>query len=319
MTIHQPTPTLLHPRDNDNGNDNVSADLPTLSTTSVPSLSITHIPTQNNPYVNVSSLPTNLVFIIVGAILGAIFVLIVTYRIVTHVRSGRQAHREKETYYSNLDDVLNAQGLVYGYAYSRTSSALDLNSVSGGSPTSSSSNQGRSYRITSMFISPTMDLKNFDLPLYRKQHSSSLASLLMKYHDNGSSTFFDEKSRTIFDVNDSLVNSAVSTVNGVGSGSTVNGSTVNGSTVNGSSIVDTKYSMPQKSPLRAPSLVLDDLLNEEMKRSLSEKTYRRRRKREVTMKRNSSFIDVYTYNRSRFLRFWSQSGPNSRPQKLVRN
>ena len=254
----QSTPTLVRRADSD------STGLPTLSTTVATTTSITHIPQLNNPYVNVPNLPTNLVFIIVGVILGAIFLLIITYRLVSYIKSGRRAHREKETYYSNLDEVLNTP-----YSYSRNSSALDLNS------SSSSSNQGRSYRDNvlgnkatttsnnmknnnvrrSMFISPTMDLKNFDLPLYRNQHNGSLASLLLKIHNgDNSSTFFNEKSPTLFDVNTTSA-----------AGSTINDSSINGS------IMDSKYSVPPKSPLRAPSMVLEDLLNEEMKRSLSEK------------------------------------------------
>lgn len=257
--------------------------LPTLSTTSTTSsystTIITNIPQLNNPYINVSNLPTNLIFIVVGIILGSMFILMTLYRIITYIKYSRQAHREKETYYSNLDEIINNP---YS-SYSRNSSLLDLKLTNSSPPTSSSSTQGRSYRDNilgntnntgniknnngnrgSMFISPTMDLKSFDLPLYQTQHNTSLASLLMKCinnNNNDNSIIFDEKNGRIinFERNDS---------------------SITGSTLN-SSILDTKYSsLPQKNPIRAPSMVLEDILNEEIKRSLSEKDISKQKEEE---------------------------------------
>ena len=93
--------------------------MPTLST-GEPTLSITHIPVLKNPYIYSSNLPSNLVFIVIGAILGAILLLIILYRITAHFKYNRKAMNEKETYYTNLTEILNQKGAPY----SRNSSIL---------------------------------------------------------------------------------------------------------------------------------------------------------------------------------------------------
>ena len=255
------TPTLV-------ARDATEDAMPTLST-GEPTLSITHIPVLKNPYIYSSNLPSNLVFIVIGAILGAILLLIILYRITAHFKYNRQAMNEKETYYTNLTEILNQKGAPY----SRNSSILDLsnsnNNTTDLSSSSTSSNQGRSYRDSvlgnnkpmmtnkpsrnSMFISPTMDLKTFELPLYQKQHSTSLASLILRYNNDSStivSTAFDEKSR---------ITTTSTTVDG-------NESSINGSTINGSYLENGKLAPPPpKRVVRAPSLYLEDLLNDKSK------------------------------------------------------
>ena len=106
----------------------------------------------------------------------------------------------------NLLYQLNRNIESKGAPYSRNSSILDLsnsnNNTTDLSSSSTSSNQGRSYRDSvlgnnkpmmtnkpsrnSMFISPTMDLKTFELPLYQKQHSTSLTSLILRYNNDSS-------------------------------------------------------------------------------------------------------------------------------------
>ncbi|CAX41040.1 unnamed protein product [Candida dubliniensis CD36] len=263
------TPTLV-------ARDATEDSMPTLST-GEPTLSITHIPVSNNPYVYVSNLPSNLVFIVIGAIFGAILLSIILYRITTHFKYNRQAMNEKETYYTNLNEILN-----YKSPYSRNSSILDLNNNTDLSTSSTSSNQGRSYRDSilgnnkpimkktpstsrnSMFISPTMDFKTFELPLYQKQHNASSASLILRYNNNNNnnnnntdsstivSTAFDEKSRI------------TTTTVADGNESSINGSTINGSFLDGGKLA------PPKRVVRAPSLYLEDLLNDKSKEDKEE-------------------------------------------------
>ncbi|EMG45752.1 putative membrane protein [Candida maltosa Xu316] len=247
---HAPTPTItIFAR------DDTATEMPTLSTSEEPTATITHIPQSHNPFINVPTLPTNLIFIIVAAILGALLLVIMVVRTVNYFKYSKKAHNEKETYYANLTDVLNHPH----HAQSRNSSVLDLSSSS-----TTSSGHGRSYRNTvlgnntntnnnkdnqkrtSMFISPTMDLKGFSLPLYSTQHNSSSASLLLRYANQNSdsstmaSTAYDDKSKFTLD------------------GSSINGSTISGSTTN-----DGKY-VPSKAPMRPPSVFLEALLNEDL-------------------------------------------------------
>lgn len=150
----------------------------------------------SNPYILHSSLPNNLVFIIVGAVIGAILAGFVCYRVVAYFMSRQLAKSDKEVYFSRPSSVYQ-----FGLDSSSSSSFFEKQSVSTASinqlskhglmvwlayrdldSSSDSSTPGRLYRqaVTgkdlaprrnSMFVSPVLELMNkrdsqWELPLY---------------------------------------------------------------------------------------------------------------------------------------------------------
>ncbi|OBA19668.1 hypothetical protein METBIDRAFT_45706 [Metschnikowia bicuspidata var. bicuspidata NRRL YB-4993] len=176
---------------------NSTTAMPTVSTTSssssTTSTSYTYqatVPTDNaeNPYISRESLPVNSVFIIVGALLGALALGIVLSWLVVWWKSRKRAKREKEVQYYNpfhYDNSSNSSA-THLLAGSLGSSFLEKSTASVNTmfsdPTSlgmGTSTPGRSYREMlnsmgrrgSMTISPVLEMmrssaSNLDLPLF---------------------------------------------------------------------------------------------------------------------------------------------------------
>lgn len=150
-----------------------------------------------NPYVLIESLPEDLVFIVVGAIIGLLILSFFTYRVISYLLSNKTAKSDRELYFHNFflgsdssnTSFLNgsSNGMTSSdssmweknsshftsnsslYLLNRQSSLLNLNSPNTGPNTAQ---QGRSYRGAinnqnanstpgnrgSMFISPILDI-----------------------------------------------------------------------------------------------------------------------------------------------------------------
>ncbi|CAK9686811.1 hypothetical protein K4G60_g672 [Candida parapsilosis] len=182
--------------DSGGGETDSGASMPTLVDTSSSSSSsisttITAIPSPNNPYIHVPTLPTSLVFIIVGSILGALLLALTLYRIISHYIYSSKAQLEKEIYYSGPN--LSEMSQHYSFPHKRmasSSSFLDLSS------NSSTLSQGKSLQNhihsdkqqfrKSMFNNPSLEYDSLSVPLYQDKRNSSSALYLQKY--NNSST-----------------------------------------------------------------------------------------------------------------------------------
>lgn len=184
--------------------------MPTLAQTPEPSAIALAIPNSGdalkNPLIHNSSLPTDLVFIVFGAVLGLIFVGFVGYRTVMAIISNVRAKRDREVYLSTPGLALFGTG-TYTSPSSSNSSFWEKNSGStassnslyplsqsakDGSITGDSSAPGRAYRNAhqgdsgrrnSMFVSPVLDImnnrksqSNLELPLFHRNDAASLYS-----------------------------------------------------------------------------------------------------------------------------------------------
>lgn len=96
-----PTVTLV-------GRDDATSAMPTLSATSY--TYAIEVPTAekskdygSNPYIFKPNMPQNLVFIIMGGIIGLLLICFVVYHIVSYLISNRKAKNEKEVYYNFSD------------------------------------------------------------------------------------------------------------------------------------------------------------------------------------------------------------------------
>lgn len=201
-------------------------DLPTLtfktSLTSSPAPTSTQeitVPIKN-PNIYTTNMPTNFVFIVVGAIIAFVFVSFLMYRIVASVIFNRKAKSEKEVYYSNQfmfsDSASSNFGTNLNTSYNGTSSNSSFFEKSTLSETSdfSSSTPGHSYRETaqpnrgSMYISPVLEVMNrksvsqLELPLYHHGMGSTVSLL-----ERGSSVSLLEKSSPLTANNDMLLDS----------------------------------------------------------------------------------------------------------------
>lgn len=148
-----------------------------------------------NPFIHTSALPTDLVFIVLGAVLAVIFACFVGYRSAMAIISNMRAKRDREVYISNPG--LSLFGNNHTSPSSSDSSFWEKNSGSASSNNSSdmsdSSTPGRSYRHAhsqgdggrrnSMFVSPVLDImnnrksqSNLELPLFHKSDATSLYS-----------------------------------------------------------------------------------------------------------------------------------------------
>lgn len=139
-----------------------------------------------NPYIYMLSLPSGLMFIIIGSILAALFAGFVLFNIVTRVISHRRAKHEKEMYYPNFNHT-------FGGGNSSTMSTSSIYLSKYGTDTSTlvdTTTQGKSYQSSimgdkskrgSMFISPVLELMNsktdLSLPMYQKPYDMSTISL----------------------------------------------------------------------------------------------------------------------------------------------
>lgn len=207
--------------------------MPSISNTAMPSLSSDAMPTSSesysysiaipngnpgstaNPYITYSNLPTNLVFIIVGAIIGAILLGFAMYRIVSFITGRRLAKSDKEVYYSNPSSLYQFGGSSSSnssfFEKSSLASTASINQLSKhgsvvwlayrdlDSSSNDSSTPGRLYRqaITgnepiprrnSMFVSPVLEVMNkrnsqLDLPLFNNRNSQYELPL---FHDSSS-------------------------------------------------------------------------------------------------------------------------------------
>lgn len=170
------------------------SDMPTLSTTEESYSSYTAtVPTTVNPYINISTEPQNLVFIIVGGIIGLVLIVFVIVRLYMYWLAGRRAKNEKEVYYNSFVFGSNTSSSSFFGGHSSSSSMWEKNSSNGLSSANSSiymlskmssgsllnqteGGQGRSYRNAlnkdnalvgnrgSMFISPVMQMSTTSLP-----------------------------------------------------------------------------------------------------------------------------------------------------------
>lgn len=169
---------------------------------------------RKDPYIYRSSLPENLVFIVVGAIIGFILLCLIGYRIAAYVLSNKRAKMDREVYYNSG----YSHGSVFGsessnssmleksslgsvsslHMLSRHNSLLQLQNDTDNS-TLSNSQQGRSYRNAvsddksnrgSMFVSPVLELMNsrsnsqLELPLYHKNVSQTFNNSLASFIRN---------------------------------------------------------------------------------------------------------------------------------------
>ncbi|CUM45359.1 uncharacterized protein AC631_00474 [Debaryomyces fabryi] len=168
---------------------------------------------RKDPYIYRSSLPENLVFIVVGAIILFILLCFIGYRITAYILSNKRAKADREVYYnfgynpgsgafgsessnSSMLEKSSLGSVSSLHMLSRHNSLLQLQHETD-NITLSNSQQGRSYRNAvsdnkanrgSMFISPVLELMNtksnsqLELPLYHKNASqtfnNSLASLI---------------------------------------------------------------------------------------------------------------------------------------------
>lgn len=168
-----------------------------------------------DPYIFKSSLPENLVFIIVGAIIGFVLLCLMCYRVVTYIISNLQAKSDREVYYHNFG--FSSPG-AFG-TNSSSSSMLEKTSLGSVSSlhalsrhnsvmlaqhdqensSASETQPGRSYRNAvsdnkanrgSMFISPVLQLMHsrsqsqLDLPLYHKSTNEGLNNSLASVFRN---------------------------------------------------------------------------------------------------------------------------------------
>lgn len=155
-----------------------------------------------NPYIHHSSLPNNLVFIIVGAIILAMLVAFALYRVISSFTGRRLAKSDKEVYYSNPSSLYHFGGTSSSnssfFEKASMASTASINQLSKhgsvvwltyrdlDSSSNDSSTPGHQYRqaITgkeaprrnSLFISPVLDIMNkrnsqLELPLF---HDSSM-------------------------------------------------------------------------------------------------------------------------------------------------
>ncbi|KAI3402899.2 hypothetical protein KGF56_004360 [Candida oxycetoniae] len=246
---------------------NTPADLSSMpalsSVSSQPSLEITSIPNLTNPYIHKSNLPSGLVFIIVGCILGAMLIAVIIFRITTYFIYSSKARREKETYFANDNNSSiffgDVQSNTYTFPYSKSLNASSISISSSSTNSQGKSLQGqllsdkKQFR-RSMFQNPSLDLTKLDMMLgdgsninigntttttttMYKQQQNNNSSLLLKSFADGSSPL---------PFNDS--NTVVSSYNGSGKDSEYN----SGSSAGNKSTQTT---------LRPPTLYLEDLLN----------------------------------------------------------
>lgn len=192
-------------------------DLPTLtyttSLTSSPTPTSTYEITvpMKNPNIYTTNMPSNFVFIVVGAIIAFVFASFLVYRIITSVIFNRKAKSEKEVYYSNQfmfsDSASSNFGSNLNTSYNGTSSNSSFFEKSTPSETSdfSSSTPGHSYRETaqpnrgSMYISPVLEVMN--------RKSVSQLELPLCHHGMGSTVSLLEKGSPLTANNDMLLDS----------------------------------------------------------------------------------------------------------------
>ncbi|KAK6202806.1 uncharacterized protein RJT21DRAFT_118882 [Scheffersomyces amazonensis] len=103
--------------------------MPTLSTSTVYNVDV-QVPEVKNPYTQNSSLPEGIVFIIVGAIIGLVFVSFAAYGIIDWLISYRRSKLDREIYYHNLANGGASFGgsLFGGNSTSSNSSMFEKNS-----------------------------------------------------------------------------------------------------------------------------------------------------------------------------------------------
>mmetsp|Transcript_3085 Transcript_3085/g.3451 ORF Transcript_3085/g.3451 Transcript_3085/m.3451 type:complete len:325 (-) Transcript_3085:119-1093(-) len=251
-------------------------DMPTISESESQSYSYSlAIPNASNsnarkdPYIYRSSLPENLVFIVVGAIILFILLCFIGYRITAYILSNKRAKSDREVYYnfgynagngtfgsessnSSMLEKSSLGSVSSLHMLSRHNSLLQLQHEAENS-TLSNSQQGRSYRNAvsdnksnrgSMFISPVLELMNtksnsqLELPLYHRNASqtfnNSLASLIqnLAMMDSPMNDFHPNMNHSNASLNDLL-------------------------------LVQTQLQtkQPQSKLKRPPSMVLDNLIN----------------------------------------------------------
>ncbi|CUM68049.1 uncharacterized protein PRCAT00005764001 [Priceomyces carsonii] len=191
-----------------------------------------------NPYIQRTHLPRNLVFIIVGAIIGFMLAILLSYRILSYVISNRRAKSEKEVYFSNsvgrfLDingpssssssilEKSSSSSMPSLYLHSRQSSIFNQQ-LNDATQQNALSQAGHSYRDNStnrgsMFISPVLEImklnssSQLELPLYHKNiQQSSSSSLILNQHD--SSNHYETEVSSEENIKDEHKNPAPSTL-----------------------------------------------------------------------------------------------------------
>lgn len=84
-----------------------------------------------NPYIATTSLPQNLVFIIMGGIIGLLLICFALYHFITYMISNRKAKNEKEVYYnfSDSNSLFHDNASGYGDLKSSNSSLWEKSTV----------------------------------------------------------------------------------------------------------------------------------------------------------------------------------------------
>ncbi|ABN67029.2 hypothetical protein PICST_31918 [Scheffersomyces stipitis CBS 6054] len=249
----------------------------------------------SNPYIYSSSLPDNLVFIVVGAIAGLLLIILILFRLITWIIARRRAKSEKEVYFANFNSGgfyagSSSASSFNGLTTPSNSSFLEKASMAStsnlllskhnsiiqshfeDSSNSSSSQQGRSYRDAVMGNNNSnANLSNankrgsmFISPVLEVMHSRSASQLeLPLYHKsifqapNGSVlSLLDPGTPTSTNNNDSLNYD----IYGAEKFNLLQNYTNSDIESNGESV------KPQQQPKRSrpPSQYLEDLLNGEL-------------------------------------------------------
>ncbi|KAI5968573.1 hypothetical protein CANMA_002318 [Candida margitis] len=255
---------VIRDEEKDSGDETSMPSLSETSSSSSSSISttITAIPNSNNPYIDIPTLPTSLVFIIVGSILGAILLALTLYRIINHYIYSSKAQLEKETYYSTTPG-LGDMSQHYAFPHQNlkrngsSSSLFDLSSNS-----SSTLSQGKSLQNhilsdkqqfrKSMFNNPSLEYDSLSLPLYQDKRNSS-SMYLQKYNNNSSAASLLKPTMGPY-LDSATMASSSCLDNGFGNGD-------NRDTDSEKLGTTGTFAGSVQTTLRPPSMFLEDLLN----------------------------------------------------------
>lgn len=179
-------------------------DLPSLPTIE-PSYTFTPevVPATGNPYIERTTLPTNLVFIIVGGILLLVLVASLTYWLIMWIKSFYNAKFHSEKYYYNspfqlaLGDSSTTTTSSTSSLFEKKSSISNFSQMTLNQPL----NPGRPYRNAtldnnrgSMFFSPTNDL------LIPNENSKTRSSLDLSRTISGYNNELNSSSLSLIDM-----------------------------------------------------------------------------------------------------------------------
>lgn len=260
-TITTVMPSLvIREEEADNGVEtNSGTAMPILAETSSSSSSsisttITAIPSLNNPYIHIPTLPTSLVFIIVGSILGAVLLALTLYRIINHYIYSSKAQLEKETYYSRPN--LSEMSQNYSFPHKRMASSSSLLDLSSNSSTLSQGKSLQNHILSdkqqfrkSMFNNPSLEYDSLSVPLYQDKRNSTSTMYLQKYNNSSAASIMKPLGPYL----DSTTVASSSYLD--------DGSNVNKDTDSDKLGTTGTFAGSVQTTLRPPSMYLEDLLN----------------------------------------------------------